>query len=382
VIYDIATVESVAERRSDPDDEHKRMIARLRQWRNQLHTVLLSLQPDAGEVSPPFDFAAHLQRQRVFSERTFGPGVRTHGVIDHIRKELWEIESDPTDASEWADVVILALDGFWRAGYSPEQIIAALVAKQTKNEGRTWPDWRTQPTDRAIEHDRSGEAHGEASPPEPSHVANLGDVMAECGLADGATISTVQRKLRVDAANAMRLLALRDAIWSCGLGRSTPCGEASPPTDSPLRVALLAARDALAAFGKQAGWVPQQHGYSATMTEAEMQLARAVADINTILAQTHGAGEASPVVPSGWQPIESAPNDGSAFRAYGPELIHPDFNPWGSVEACFDGETLIGAVWNGTHDIWNTMQIKATHWMPLPAPPSSGATTTESTENS
>jgi hypothetical protein len=65
-------------------------------------------------------------------------------------------------------------------------------------------------------------------------------------------------------------------------------GEASPlaPSDSPLRVALLAARDALAAFGKQAGWVPQQHGYPATMTEAEMQLARAVADINTILVQT------------------------------------------------------------------------------------------------
>ena len=33
-------------------------------------------------------------------------------------------------------------------------IIAALVAKQDKNERREWPDWRTVPKDRAIEHKR------------------------------------------------------------------------------------------------------------------------------------------------------------------------------------------------------------------------------------
>ena len=100
-----------------------------------------------------FDMLAHLQRQRDWSAKTFGPGYRA-GVIDHIRKELVEVEAAPLDLSEWIDVVILGLDGAWRAGHSPEQIIAALVAKQTKNEGRQWPDWRTQPTDKAIEHDR------------------------------------------------------------------------------------------------------------------------------------------------------------------------------------------------------------------------------------
>jgi hypothetical protein len=70
-----------------------------------------------------------------------------------------------------------------------------------------------------------------------------------------------------------------------------------------------------------------------------------------------------------WQPIATAPNDGSAFRAYGPSLIDPDFNPWGSVEACFDGERFVGAVWNGQHDIWNTLPIEATHWQPIPASP-------------
>lgn len=102
-----------------------------------------------------FDFRAHLARQRAFSEKTFGPGARTAGVVDHIRKELREIEADPADVSEWIDVVILALDGAWRAGYTPDEIVAALVAKQEKNEGRTWPDWRTAPLDRAIEHDRT-----------------------------------------------------------------------------------------------------------------------------------------------------------------------------------------------------------------------------------
>lgn len=112
--------------------------------------------PKAQDRKPaPFDFRAHLIRQREFSLRVFGPGARTKGVLDHIRKELNEIEADPTDVSEWIDVVILALDGAWRAGFSPVEIIAALVAKQQKNENRTWPDWRSAPPDQAIEHDRS-----------------------------------------------------------------------------------------------------------------------------------------------------------------------------------------------------------------------------------
>ncbi|WP_337058178.1 dATP/dGTP pyrophosphohydrolase domain-containing protein [Pseudomonas sp. USHLN015] len=104
-----------------------------------------------------FDFAAHLQRQREFSERTFGPGPRAAGVIDHIRKELREIEASPGDLAEWIDVVILALDGAWRSGATPAQIIDALVAKQARNEARTWPDWRSAPLDKAIEHDRVGD---------------------------------------------------------------------------------------------------------------------------------------------------------------------------------------------------------------------------------
>ena len=105
--------------------------------------------------------AAHLERQRKWSARTFGPGRRTNGVLDHIRKELVEIENDPLDIGEWVDVIILAFDGAWRAGWAPQQIIDAIEAKQHRNEARVWPDWRAADPDKAIEHDRSRDARAE-----------------------------------------------------------------------------------------------------------------------------------------------------------------------------------------------------------------------------
>lgn len=92
-----------------------------------------------------------------WSRQTFGPALRTKGVIDHITKELREIAADPHDLSEWVDVVILAMDGFWRHGGKASDLMPALLAKQAKNMARTWPDWRTRSEDQAIEHDRSGE---------------------------------------------------------------------------------------------------------------------------------------------------------------------------------------------------------------------------------
>jgi hypothetical protein len=110
--------------------------------------------------APRVDLARHLERQRTFSERTFGPGGmgeaggRERGLIDHIQRELREIAENPNDTEEWIDVAILAFDGAWRTGASSEQIAALLVAKQAKNERRRWPDWRTAEPGRAIEHVR------------------------------------------------------------------------------------------------------------------------------------------------------------------------------------------------------------------------------------
>ena len=99
-----------------------------------------------------FNLFQHLIRQQKWSEKTFGPGPRPYGICNHIRKELREIEEFPNDLSEWIDVAILALDGAWRAGYGPDEIIGGLIRKQEINEGRKWPDWRQFTNGEAIEH--------------------------------------------------------------------------------------------------------------------------------------------------------------------------------------------------------------------------------------
>jgi hypothetical protein len=106
-----------------------------------------------GAAQPSID-ADHLWHQREWSWTTFGPGNRTKGVLDHIRKELVEIEEDPYDVEEWADLLILAFDGAMRAGHEPQDIINAVKVKQKVNEARTWPDWRDRSPDEAIEHTR------------------------------------------------------------------------------------------------------------------------------------------------------------------------------------------------------------------------------------
>lgn len=85
-------------------------------------------------MSTTFDFAAHLRRQRDFSLNTFGPGRRVAGVTDHIQKELKEVRDSDGDLAEWIDVIILGLDGALRSGAHPEEIISALVAKQSKEQ--------------------------------------------------------------------------------------------------------------------------------------------------------------------------------------------------------------------------------------------------------
>lgn len=91
-----------------------------------------------------FDILQFMREKNTWSEQTFGPGKRTAGVLAHIRSELTEIEANPDDVVEWCDVILLALDGAFRAGFTPSQVITALIEKQTKNTRRQWPDWRTK----------------------------------------------------------------------------------------------------------------------------------------------------------------------------------------------------------------------------------------------
>ncbi|MGL4525779.1 MAG: dATP/dGTP pyrophosphohydrolase domain-containing protein [Aestuariivirga sp.] len=111
------------------------------------------------------DLKQHLTRQMAWSRANFGPGARTAGIIDHIERELFEVESatDSVERSkEWTDVAILALDGLTRELWATfpefdapriaELAVGMIEGKQGKNERRDWPDWRTADPNKAIEH--------------------------------------------------------------------------------------------------------------------------------------------------------------------------------------------------------------------------------------
>lgn len=94
-----------------------------------------------------------LERVRKWSQETFGPGLRTNGVIEHIKTEFKEIQREP-HSLEWIDVIILGFDGALRAGHEPQTVLNAIKEKWIINFNREWPDWTQFRQDEAIEHVR------------------------------------------------------------------------------------------------------------------------------------------------------------------------------------------------------------------------------------
>lgn len=96
-----------------------------------------------------------IDRQRKWSDQTFGPGTRTEGVLRHIEKEIEEVRrSGGADLKEWLDIIILAIDGATRAGALGEDLIDGYHEKMRENFERAWPDWRDFSEDEPIEHIR------------------------------------------------------------------------------------------------------------------------------------------------------------------------------------------------------------------------------------
>ena len=103
-----------------------------------------------------FDLVSYLAEQLDWSTKTFGPGPRLRGITEHVGKELAEVAAACTPAEtleEWCDIAILALDGAWRAGFTPDQVCEQLRRKAAINRARQWPP--PGPQDRANEHTRS-----------------------------------------------------------------------------------------------------------------------------------------------------------------------------------------------------------------------------------
>lgn len=103
-----------------------------------------------------YTFYEHLSQEEKWSQETFGPGTRLEGVFDHIQEELKEIAANPSDPEEWADLFMLVCDGALRNIKSPDvakTFVKAIYRKFFINRFvRKWPDWRTQPKDKAIKH--------------------------------------------------------------------------------------------------------------------------------------------------------------------------------------------------------------------------------------
>lgn len=78
------------------------------------------------------------EKQRVWSDETFGTGYRTSGVLNHIRKECDEIEADPQNVEEWGDLFALVCDGARRAGFDSDDIINQALRKLEINKTRKW----------------------------------------------------------------------------------------------------------------------------------------------------------------------------------------------------------------------------------------------------
>lgn len=69
-----------------------------------------------------------------------------------------------------------------------------------------------------------------------------------------------------------------------------------------------------------------------------------------------------------WQPIETAPKDGTNILV----LLHPEIAERAGyqIEIChYKNLPLLGETWTAQNDGFSTELDGVTHWMPLPDPP-------------
>lgn len=79
----------------------------------------------------------------------------------------------------------------------------------------------------------------------------------------------------------------------------------------------------------------------------------------------------------GWQPIETAPRDGTVIDLWHDELGRTPDCKWGLPEhCCGEAGQYCDSEWHSLKEDWvsttfNEMldDLAYTHWMPLPAPP-------------
>jgi hypothetical protein len=73
-----------------------------------------------------------------WADSTFGGNRKPKSVIAHLAKEVMELYDDPTDLSEYADVLILTLNAAKLAGYDVNLLVLGIEAKMIINKQRKW----------------------------------------------------------------------------------------------------------------------------------------------------------------------------------------------------------------------------------------------------
>ncbi len=73
-----------------------------------------------------------------WSDRTFGAGRDGVGAAKHLIEEAGEAAENPDDILEWADCLMLVLDGARRQGFTVNELLAATRTKLAINKKRKW----------------------------------------------------------------------------------------------------------------------------------------------------------------------------------------------------------------------------------------------------
>ncbi len=72
-----------------------------------------------------------------WGKKTF-PHATLSTILAHLRAELKEVEDNPKDPLEWADVLMLILQAAHREGFTMEHLFEACETKFQINQQRQW----------------------------------------------------------------------------------------------------------------------------------------------------------------------------------------------------------------------------------------------------
>ncbi len=79
------------------------------------------------------------------------PQRTNHSILTHMRRELDELEKNPNDPEEWADVALLLFHGLHERGFDMYDLETAMEFKFIKNKHRKWG---TPDEHGVVEHER------------------------------------------------------------------------------------------------------------------------------------------------------------------------------------------------------------------------------------